>query len=85
MLCPLWPKNAKNHDHWICSTELYSADSGLIKSRRCIEISAASFAPARHVYCPASEHRGGVGVVFWGGRQQLFRDYRWLKTCTYYL
>ena len=31
----------------------------LIKSRRCIEISAASFAPARHVYCPATEHRGG--------------------------
>ena len=34
---------------------------GLIKSRRCIEISAARFAPARHVYCPASEHGGGRG------------------------
>ena len=56
---PFAAKNRKNHDDWICSRELYWVGRQLIKSRRCIEISAASFATARHVYCPASEHGGG--------------------------
>lgn len=62
-MCPLQLKRSegkkgKNHDDWIfgMGSDIYGVR--LIKSRRCIEISAASFVPARHVYCPATEHRG---------------------------